>query len=694
MLQDQSVQRNRTMRPSDMAKTGMWRQRHMAMDSKRLHPVGACFWIVAFLLALMTTDRIQAQPSQAATLDTGHAQQIFLQAESWMKAGQAPSSVSPLWVSDAAGVRLTLRWLAMPLGSGQACSWSAKGNPSDTQPVVDLSELARQAAIQAIGQANQTLKQANGHSSDAPKKTAARSLSDLASVLTLEVEIARQPQAISLSPSAGSEALFDQWVWNWHGLLIQRDAGESTPRTSWLWPGEMIANNISPPGQVSRLLADVGGTIKDQPRLARPSGWSGPSDRQGIPLWKFRTLHLIRSRPGQPTTFLVRGSRPLAAAAVNGATIDSLADRLTAHLIQKTQQDGQVSGSYAPSSDRYEPAVANEDDTALVALALAWRTRYLQTVQGDSPTLKNVSQAARRISLHLTDRIANPTGSRLEEPTAAALLLMALTQGPDLADQKPARDRLVNWLLLQQQKDGLFRLGSADQSKPAPWATQAIVLAGLTLAYQQTQEANLAQAIQSSRQAIWKTVPPEKMLSLMPWLAISERTLRQLEGPLPDGPERPQRAARSVAMWTLSELLSRRLLRQAADEYPADMIGGIVFSPAPIAGRGHQPQPDWHTAQALAFWAVLLSQRDVMPSGQVTLGLIDAGLAARYLAQMTFDEPECYYVRSPSDALGGLRLAAWDNRLAPGPNAMALLSLTLLQQTFRQIEVEAAMGTR
>lgn len=644
------------------------------------------------LLAILPATAANQPPSEAPLTDSSHAQQVYSQVEQWIKTASVPATAEPLWVSDCAGIRLTIRWLAMPLGSGQVWQWTSKDKPMGTRQAVNLSELARQAAVQAIQQAHVTLKEATPTGDDT-KKNKPRTVRDLAPVLTLELEIARQPQAISLSSGAPNEALFDQWVWGWHGLIMQRDAeASSAPRLAWLWPGEILTNNMQPQGQIARLLADVGGTLKDQPRLARPSGWF--TSGQSIPMWRFQTLHLVRHQPGQPLTSLVRGNRLLPPAAANGTTIESLAWRLTTHLIQKTQQDGQVSGNYLPAADRYDPAVANDPDTALVACALAWRARHLQSTQPDHAQLKAVSQASRRIAVQLADRLATATANSVDDPATACLLLMALTQGPELADQKPARDRLVHRLLLQQQADGLFRIGAGEKPQIAPLPTQSLILAGLTMTYQQTRQPHLAAAIERSRQAIWKAAQPDKMLALMPWLALSERALRQMEEPSADASWRQQRQARSVAMLTFNDLLSGRQIRQTSDDWPADMIGGIDFSPLPTAGQTHVPQPDWHTAQALSFWAVFLSQRDITPANQTTLGLINAGLAARYLAQMTFDDAGCYFVRSRSDAQGGMRLALWDNRLGPAPNAMALLSLTLLQQTLIQIESEQSMASR
>ena len=49
--------------------------------------------------------------------------------------------------------------------------------------------------------------------------------------------------------------------------------------------------------------------------------------------------------------------------------------------------------------------------------------------------------------------------------------------------------------------------------------------------------------------------------------------------------------------------------------------------------------------------------------------------AARFVLQLEMREEGCYYVRSPRDALGGVRAALWDHRLRADYCADALIGL-------------------
>jgi hypothetical protein len=68
--------------------------------------------------------------------------------------------------------------------------------------------------------------------------------------------------------------------------------------------------------------------------------------------------------------------------------------------------------------------------------------------------------------------------------------------------------------------------------------------------------------------------------------------------------------------------------------------------------------------------------------------ILSAGLGTRYLAQLMFASPSCFYVRSPDDALGGVRQMLWDNRLSIPPTAMSLLAALELEQTLLAVTAE------
>ena len=121
----------------------------------------------------------------------------------------------------------------------------------------------------------------------------------------------------------------------------------------------------------------------------------------------------------------------------------------------------------------------------------------------------------------------------------------------------------------------------------------------------------------------------------------------------------------------------------APDAGPADVVGGFELSAAP---EGTPPNPDWRSAYAVAFLASALREEGVVPAKDRLDWLLTCGLGARFLAQLMFDEPGCFFVRSLEDTRGGVRLALWDNRLAIPPTAVTLLAALELEETLRMFE--------
>src|SRR5439155_25577164 len=96
-------------------------------------------------------------------------------------------------------------------------------------------------------------------------------------------------------------------------------------------------------------------------------------------------------------------------------------------------------------------------------------------------------------------------------------------------------------------------------------------------------------------------------------------------------------------------------------EGPADVIGGFDLA---VNAGSRPPAPNWSTAPVLAFLADTLADEALAPKSARVPVLVSCGLAARFLGQLMFDEPSCFYVRSKKDALGGIRPALWDNTLS------------------------------
>lgn len=131
------------------------------------------------------------------------------------------------------------------------------------------------------------------------------------------------------------------------------------------------------------------------------------------------------------------------------------------------------------------------------------------------------------------------------------------------------------------------------------------------------------------------------------------------------------------------EVVSRvlRQLRRCQVTEPAlgpdDVVGGVDLYSTPKQGA---PCPDWRTAQALSLMTAALRHPSL--DGRHRMHLTsECALAARFLGQLMFDRPDCFYVRSPELVLGGVRRRLSDNKLGITPTAVALLAVIDLQES-------------
>jgi hypothetical protein len=95
-------------------------------------------------------------------------------------------------------------------------------------------------------------------------------------------------------------------------------------------------------------------------------------------------------------------------------------------------------------------------------------------------------------------------------------------------------------------------------------------------------------------------------------------------------------------------------------------------------------EPTWRSASLLAALTPAIGVRDFVDADDLPRWIVDASLGARFLKQLTMEQANCYYARNPAEALGGVRLAFWDNRQPLAATAMSLLAVTELQVALRR----------
>jgi len=633
-----------------------------------------------------------ADPRQTPQVDWSHARHAHRVIEDWVAAGAVDinPAADRVDVSGVSAVRVTLRWSGLTVGVGQAfpipttrltsqkTSHAANrlDTPTASTDLIALVGLATDEAIKAFVQKQRDAVSRGGHHVAHPSAegTGTHATTDatprsMTAPLYVDLQIAYRAQPILLPANAPTNSIYNQFVPGYHGLRMTRPSiGQSDINVAWMWPGSALAANIAPRSQLVQLLADLGYPVKDLKKIGQPDG---PG------LQRFDVIHYARPPGSQPAVRLTRGQTVLPPTSLSSRSVGKMAHHLVEFLINRQRQDGQMAGTYLPSSDQYNPAVAPDHDQALATYALSrWVNQQAHMVPTD-PLVNTVKQAVARSANDLARRLLHdPTLFHIDSrPNAVALLLMTLIDSPLLGHLKTNRQALASRLLDLRNKDGSFRRQLDESSPLIQTPTQALVLAALASFYEQTRDPSLGQMMTQSLDQLWQDIQPKRLVNALPWLGMAEFCINRVADPDDnDQQERWQHRGRSLAK--LADRLRQLQVSRPPEQGPADVVGGFVFST-----RGAAVNPDWHSAAILAFLAQTLSQQDLSHSRDKVGWLLDCGLASRFLAQLMFDKTASYYVRSPKDVLGGVRNSLIDNRVGIAASAMTLLAVIELQET-------------
>jgi hypothetical protein len=602
---------------------------------------------------------------RAPLLDWSHVQEVYRLAEQWTRAAATPPAgeVAPLRVSGVPALRVTLRWLGMTVGIGDAMT-AEQGGEGD---VADLAGLTRVATARALAQVLQRL-----HNQNNPNAAALDPLRDIATQLLVDVQVAHSLRSVQLAAGSPPDLVYRQFIPGFHGLRLHRAGGVADLTAAVIWPGNALAANLSPRSQLLQLLADIKVSYEQIGKIAHP---------EGPVLERFEVIHMVRPMRHLPATLLQRGHEVLPPGSVDSRTLEAMSQRLAVHLMRwQNPGDGTLAGTYLPTSDRHDPPQASEEDEALAAFALVRWSQVWRPSAGEGDPVNDAQQAAVRIVNNIVRRVGmDPSPS----PPTAALALLAIHHSPTLAmERKRDRDDLVKLLLSRIDREGVVRGQSKEKAPALTTPAQALVLAALAVHEQVTRDPLTAKAVALLHSQLWRAHAVGEVAAL-PWLAMAEVRTEALD--LQPALGVPDAAHRADLLRQAADVLMQRQVTAAPEGGCGDIVGGFDLrpsTPAPLA-----PEPDWMSAYPLMLMALgtrhqLLQAPGAQASDTLKL-LLRSGLAARFLAQLMIGESGCYYVRNVETALGGVRLNLWDNRLAVAPHAMTLLATVEFQQTLR-----------
>ncbi len=624
----------------------------------------------ARLKDLPADDRVA--PLKAPLLDRSHVESVFRSAESWVKAGRVDVASAPhVPVSGVLAVRVTLRWLGKTMGAGESYPISER-----PEQVSDLTMLTGSAIRQALESTRKMLIERHKRAKEQGLRVTEKplGLDRVGPLMLVDIQVAHGVEAVRVTENKDDLAVMDHFAPGYHGLRLSH-LNNRQGKPAWMWPATAIASNIKPHSQLIRLLAEIG---EDHEAIKAIGRAGGPKFE------RFEVIHMVRPSRDLPRTVLTRGHELIPPQPFNGTDIAGMSNSLAKHVIRRFREDGSMAGTYLPTADRFEPENAEMADVAMAVYALARYSKAFASADASGPNAsamfkaqQTVRRGVRFIISHLRDPNARPNAA------AASLLLMAIVESPELVDQKADRDWLINELLSRQAQNGAFLGGRGAQSPPLNNRTQALVLAALATAYGPTADARIARAFDGGSKWLWAQVDPLVLIEATPWLSIAELRMRKHAAPDGDAAANEQWEAKVKGFRSLLGAMRSRQVRATPSVGPGDVIGGFDLTSRTV---DTPPRPDWRTSESLILLSQSLRESALKDDKQQVSRLLQCGLAARFLAQLMMEPSACYYVRSVTDAQGGIREMLWRNELHIEPSAMGLIALSELHETLGGLE--------
>ncbi len=512
----------------------------------------------------------------------------------------------------AYGARVVLRARGMILGRGQS--------------VDDDGTSVRAALRSAMREAERSLGVSPGA---VPRERMAR----IGASLSVSLEIAGPwtpfaPEHLSdasLEVSPGLEGL----------------AARLGERTDAVFPSTLLAIGGSPAGALRSLVASLSG---DAGNALLPA--TQLQDEMGFVFYRFPVRHLAQAGPDDGPVFLARGGRVVPVGEITTRGLERLAGAISDYLVRQSRPDAPgrtMSHAYSPPANRADEREASPPQRAIVAMALA---RFARSDWADPDARSRAREAAEALILHLGDE--HRARAITQDLATASLLLLACDAGacgedPRIAQMIGDARSVVRAALLTEDS--------------VPDAARGLVACALATLDADDEDRERIRAFVTD--AFGRT-DPAMLVSQMPWLGWAQ--LRLDEG--------RERVGAAVALRQMRRLIETHQLQfRDTGTRSRDLVGGIVFS------ASRTPLPTWHTTRAAAICATMLGDVRLTPENERPHEIATIVRTMRFIRQLACDEFSGMLYPDPEQAMGGIRLALWDQTVTPESSAMALLAV-------------------
>lgn len=602
---------------------------------------------------------------------------------------QPPQSIQ----ARVSGVCVTLR---LPDGEAvRGTAWEPHGTGSNAPDrparVVNLLQEATKAAMTVA-------EPRLGIPNDASRQESLRVIGPLVSV---SVELAGPLGVVEPKTWEDAEVSLRPGL---DGVAVRRVTSDgSAGAFVAVFPSQMMLANQLPHRALGRAAAEVIGEGGAAAALEEPSQIRS---KRGVRMLSFRVAHAAQGSPSGPAMVLYRGQRLISAGSVmTRAELGEMAERLTEHLIRRTQRETleleenvtivgrRVLPIAQPGRD---PEEISLDTMALVGFALARSGEALN------------HSSARLSGQETLDGVRARTVGH--EPLAFAI--SALGCGGDCSGKRHAwRSEPADRILKRRKHQGQQILFGAGLDGPAREPFEPNVAGFLAIDVDNpvfprppnhTKEreaeyaAHRAELIVTPQLAKLK---PETMATAMPsfgWACLHVARARVIERAWRDA--RPkyksllkrisasegQEVPAAISLRAMRELCWRHQLTPAsASPDTLDMIGGIVFTSQ--GGVRATPYPTWQCVRPLVFLSTMLADVRLTEPSERGGEIVKLMTALRFLRQLEVDGSSAWMYATPGQAIGGIRASTWDNGLPPQATALTLLCVLEAMESLDRI---------
>ena len=404
-----------------------------------------------------------------------------------------------------------------------------------------------------------------------------------------------------------------------HGLSIRN------PRTQYRFcPTEVLVSSKT-------LAAAVESVVRQMSSTAATTG--------RVELFRFRTAHWYQPPGSDTIVSLHRGLTVIDGGAVDRRGLDGAIERLAEYMVYRQMPSGAFSYQYDPNLDVYtdeDNAVRQAGAAIAVAVHAGW--------SGDGATLAAADAALQHhlvglVDLPDMDEVAFIATPDLKNKLGVtALVCLAMAAHPNAEQYAATRAKLVNAMLWLQRPSGMFitAFPPAKRIQSQDYFPGEALLA-IATHYQSDPSATVLDAFNRAIRYYREHFRERPSPAFVPWqVQAFAKMARQTK-----------RRDYVDFVFELTDWLAAKQLTPANCEWP-ELWGGIAGYQADRVGVATASYLEGFT-DALALARALGDAERTARYEELVRG------AARFVMQLQIRPEEAYFIRSPRDAVGGIR---------------------------------------